>query len=245
MAALPKISPRKWVVRPEFPARRGWLLLGLIAAAAFVSYACFEAGRESAGYFRLTAARQRANLESQIAERDAQLKLLQPKVDQLETLRISDTRERTEVQRSIGELQAQVARQTQELAFYKGLVAHNSAAPLFKIQQLRVAAGGAPQQFEIRLSLVQPLQSANTLAGAVKLSIDGVRAGAAEALNLSQLTAAKSRELPFSFRYVENIVVPIVLPADFKPERIVVEVRSNRKDVTPLTQTFVWVVDSA
>ncbi len=39
--------------------------------------------------------------------------------------------------RSIGDLQAQVARQTQELAFYRGIVAQSAVSPGVKVQRLR------------------------------------------------------------------------------------------------------------
>ena len=48
---------------------------------------------------------------------------LRTRLAELDTIRIGRAREQAEVARTIGDLQAQVARQAQELAFYRGIVA--------------------------------------------------------------------------------------------------------------------------
>ena len=59
------------------------------------------------------------------------------------------------------------------------------------------------------------------------------------------LTGGKQRELPFRFRYFENFEQEIMLAPGFRPERLTVEVRSNRKDVAPLSEAFLWSVDAS
>jgi hypothetical protein len=48
------------------------------------------------------------------------------------------------------------------------------------------------------------------------------------------------KQLNFSFRYYANLEQPITLPADFKPERVTIEVRPGRKGIASNRQTFVW-----
>ena len=80
----------------------------------------FEFGRYSAGFDALTALQERARLRAEIAANEATISELRAKVAQLESSTVGQTREREEVQRTIGELQAQVARANQELAFFRG-----------------------------------------------------------------------------------------------------------------------------
>jgi hypothetical protein len=58
------------------------------------------------------------------------------------------------------------------------------------------------------------------------------------------MTAGRQRDQPFNFRYFENFDQQITLPEGFRPERLTVEVSSERKGVTPLTQSFLWRVDA-
>jgi hypothetical protein len=63
-------------------------------------------------------------------------------------------------------------------------------------------------------------------------------------LDYAALTGGKQREHPFNFRYFENFDEEIVLPEGFRAERLTVEVSSDRKGTTPLTQSFLWRVDA-
>jgi len=59
-------------------------------------------------------------------------------------------------------------------------------------------------------------------------------------LDLAALTQGKLHDLSFNFRFYQNFDQEILIPAGFKPEHLAVEVHSNRKDVAPLVQTFIW-----
>ena len=59
------------------------------------------------------------------------------------------------------------------------------------------------------------------------------------------LTAGKVHELAYSFRYFENFDQEVALPAGLKPDHVSIEVRSSRKEIAPVTQTFPWSVDTA
>ena len=90
---------------------------------------------------------------------------LRANVAELETGRISQQQEREELARSIAELQSQVGRQSQDVAFYRGLVNTTLNAPTIKVQKFEVlperdqwqvspahgaGSGGAPRQHRQR-----------------------------------------------------------------------------------------------
>ena len=57
--------------------------------------------------------------------------------------------------------------------------------------------------------------------------------------------SGRQRDLRYDFRYFQDFDQELTLPAGFKPAHLVVEVHSNRKDVTPLSQTFLWSVQTS
>jgi hypothetical protein len=171
---------------------------------------------------------------------------LRTQLAELDTIRIGRAREQAEVARTIGDLQAQVAHQTQELAFYRGIIAQGAAAVGVKAQQVRITAGAKPDKFVLHVALVRSVRPDNVAAGALGVTIDGATAdGKATTMDLPAVTAGKQHELPYSFRYFENLDQEVVLPAGFRPEHVAVELRSSRKDVPPATQTFPWSVDAS
>lgn len=233
----------KLVVRTYAPARGRWLAIVLILLGLFALYVAYEYGRFDGGYDRLTVSQQMAEYEVGVERLEKLNRELRGRLAEFETVQVGQGRERAEVARTIGELQAQVGKQAQELAFYEGIVAKGTNAAEVKIQQLRIAATDTPQRFRLRITLVQPVRPDKTVDGVVTARIEGEREGGALVLDLGAVTAEKHNEIPFSFRYFENIDPEITLPEGFSPERVTVEVRSNRKGVAPLTQTLIWSVD--
>jgi hypothetical protein len=233
------------VIRTHSPTRRLVFIGILLLLAVFALYVVYELGRFNAGYDRFAVSQQRTELEVEIERLTKTNRELRTQLAELDTIRIGRAREQAEVARSIGDLQAQVAHQTQELAFYRGIVAQGAAAIGVKVQQMHISAGTKPQRFLLHVSLVRSVRPDNVAIGTVGVSIDGTMAdGKAATLDLTALTAGKHHELPFNFRYFQNVDEEVTLPAGFKPEHVAIEVRSSKKDVAPATQSFPWTVDA-
>jgi hypothetical protein len=235
--------PPKLVVTTYAPARRiiTFVLLSLIVVVGV--YGMFEFGRYSAGHDSLAALKARAELNDVIAAQESTISELRAKVAQLESSTVGQTREREEVRRTIGELQAQVARLNQDLAFYRGIVTQNANSAEVKIQQARMVATAAANKFRIRVTLVQPMRPDTVVSGVVVLSVDGELDGKPGRADFATLSGGKRREIPFTFRYLENIEEEITMPPGMKPEQLLVEVRSNRRGSAPVQQSYVWSVD--
>ncbi|HVO46173.1 MAG TPA: DUF6776 family protein [Steroidobacteraceae bacterium] len=238
--------PSNLVIRAHAPVRRRLVIAILGLMLFFALYVDYELGRFNAGYDRLAVAQQRTELEVEIERLNKINRELRTQLAELDTIRIGRAREQAEVARTIGDLQAQVARQTQELAFYRGIVAQGAAAVGVKVQQLHINAGSKANRFVLHISLVRSVRPDSVAIGSVGVTIDGSAAdGKVTTLDLAALTAGKLHELAFNFRYFENVDQEVTLPAGFKPESMALEVRSNHKDVAPATQTFPWSVDAS
>jgi hypothetical protein len=235
--------PPKLVVTTYAPTRRWVTIIVLVLLVAGGVYGMFEFGRYSAGFDAIAAFDQRRALRAEIAANEATISELRAKVAQLESSTVGQTREREEVQRTIGDLQAQVARANQELAFFRGIVTQNANSAEVKIQQARMLATAAANKFRIRVTLVQPMKPDTVVSGVVVLSVDGEVDGKPGRADFATLSAGKRREIPFTFRYLENIEEEITMPPGMKPEQLLVEVRSSRRGAAPVQQSYVWSVD--
>ena len=235
--------PPKLVVTTYAPTRRWVTIVVLVLLVAGGIYGMFEFGRYSAGFDAITAFNQRRALRSEIAANEATISELHAKVAQLESSTVGQTREREEVQRTIGDLQAQVARANQELAFFRGIVTQNANSAEVKIQQARMVATATANKFRISVTLVPPMKPDTVVSGVVTLSVDGEINGKPGRADFATLSGGKRREIPFTFRFLETIEEEITLPPGMKPEQLLVEVRSSRRGSTPVQQSYVWSVD--
>jgi hypothetical protein len=230
-------------------SRRAPLLrLILIAFSSLIAllalYIVYELGRYDAGYDRQAAAQQRVELAVRIEHLEKDNREMRTKLAELDTIRVGRAREQAEVARQMGDLQAQVAKQAQELAFYRGVVQQSAATVPVRIEQLRISPGARSGQYALHLSLVRSGKADADVQGTVQVSVDGTSGTTARTLDLAALTGGRLHELRFAFRYLQDLDQPLTFPPGFKPERLAVEVQSNRKDVAPLSQTFLWTVES-
>jgi uncharacterized protein DUF6776 len=235
--------PPKLVVTTYAPTRRIVTIVVLVLLVAGGVYGMFEFGRYRAQYDIVAMVKERAEYRGQIEAQEAVISELRAKVAQLESSTVGQTREREEVQRTIGDLQAQVARANQELAFFRGIVTQNANSAEVKIQQARMVATSTANKFRVRVTLVQPMKPDTVVSGVVVLSVDGEVDGKPGRADFATLSGGKRREIPFTFRYLENIEEEITMPPGMKPEQLLVEVRSNRRGSAPVQQSYVWSVD--
>lgn len=233
------------MVRRSAPILRRALWIAAALVAAFVLYVVYELGRYNAGYDRQEAAQERTELRVQIEHLDKSNRELSTQLAELDTVRLGRSREQAEVSRTIHDLQAQVAKQSQELAFLRGVVAQNATALGVKIDQLRITPGPHPSSYLVHLSLVRSGKAEADVTGSILLTVDGTSYDGPKSLELPIMTGGHVRELRYNFRYLENIEQEIALPLALKPTQVTVEISSAKKDIAPLSQRFPWSVQSS
>ena len=233
------------VVHRRSRARRILVGLATTLIGVFGVYVVYELGRYDAGYDRQAVGQQRTELEVKIEHLEAENRGLRTKLAELDTIRLGRAREQAEVARALGDLQAQVAKQSQELAFYRGVVAQGTATVGVKIEDLRITAAPQPNVYVAHLALVRSGRAETLTTGTLLLSVDGELEGAAKTLDLAGLTSGRQQSLRYDFRYFQDFDQQLTLPAGFKAAHLIVEVHSNRQGVTPLSQTFLWSVETS
>jgi hypothetical protein len=232
------------VVRARAPALRTAVYVAALLIALFAVYVVYELGRYNAGYDRQAVAQQRTELEVKIEHLEKDNREMRTQLAELDTFRVGRAREQAELAKSMGELQAQVAQQSQELAFYRGVVAQGAASIGIKIEQVRITATEHPGVFSVHLSLLRSGRADTDALGSLLLGLDGAANGEAKSLDFAALTGGRTHELRYNFRYFQDFDQELTVPANFRPEQLVMELHSSKKDVPPLSQSFLWTVES-
>lgn len=229
------------VIRPHTPMRRMILTVGLAVLGLVGLGVAFEFGQYRAGYNVVSAMQERARLDSAIRHLKAANTGLQGRIIELQTLTAGHAREDQVVARTIGDLQAQVARQTEELAFYRAVVAQGAPAIGVRVGTVRLSSAKPEGHFLVHVSLVRAGKTDGMTTGTVSLTVDGQGVGGKPAtLDGQALAAGGAADVPYDFRYYQDLEQTVTLPPGFRPEHLTVQVSSTHKDVAPLTQTFPW-----
>ncbi len=218
-----------------------WRAIGITIVALALVYGGFELGRRVAGYSVVASMSEIIELRRGNRELEKQNETLERRVATAEIGQRVDRQAQLDVQRMMGELQAETARQQQELQFYRGLAVRQFGGGSLRVQELRIQPEEV-NRFRVLITLVQAAARDTVVNGTVTFRIEGNRKGAPAQLALAEIEPDKRRELPFSLRFFQQIEVSIELPAEFTPATLQVEYRQG-KNAEPSRQAFQWRVE--
>jgi hypothetical protein len=245
-ALPPRPAPRPQLHPPAAARRPGRGLaianrvafLLVLAFFAFLGlYLTYEFGRYNGSYDRLAVSQLLSERDVRIEHLEAANREARTKVEELKTIDLGRPKEESELQRNIIELQTQVARLSQELTFYKGVMAKAPNELGVRLGEVHIEKGKRPGVYVVHVALLRTGRPDNTVQGTLTLHIDSDKG---KVMDLSDLTGGKKKELPYDFRYYANIPQEVTIPADFKPLHLGVDIQASEKDAPPLAQTYVW-----
>jgi hypothetical protein len=223
--------------------RSAWVRWVVVAAAAIASLAlavyAYHRGQVAAGLDAAQVMLERRALESRAERLERQNAKLNAKVAELEMARGLDREAYGQVERTLGELQSQLSRQGDDLAFYKSIVSPEDGIQGLRIHRFEVQRGAEPRQFLLKLTLVQAMRHESVAAGLAQVVLRGTEDGRPAHHTVGELLGRPKAALPFSFRYFQTIEQDVTLPEGFEPFEVEVQVRSGKLRA-PLEQSFAW-----
>jgi len=212
-----------------------------VVSVALVGWFAYQQGQLSAGRDAGADSRERQLLLEKASRLEAENRRLNAKVAELEMARRLDRDAYGQIESTLGDLQSQLARQTDDLAFYRSIVSPADGIQGLRIQRFEVLPGDQPRQVRLTLTLVQAMRHESIVAGLAQITLLGVKDDVPARFSVGDLLGKPQAELPFSFRYFQTIEQAVVLPEGFEPFETEVRVRSSKLRA-PVQQTFAWKV---
>ena len=223
--------------------RSTWVRWAVVAAAAIATLVlavyAYHRGQVAAGLDAAQVMLERRALESRAERLERQNAKLNAKVAELEMARDLDREAYGQVERTLGELQSQLSRQGDDLAFYKSIVSPEDGIQGLRIHRFEVQRGAEPRQYVLKLTLVQAMRHESVAAGLAQVVLRGNEDGRPAHHTVGELLGRPKAALPFSFRYFQTIEQDVTLPEGFEPFEVEVQLRSGKLRA-PLEQSFAW-----
>jgi hypothetical protein len=232
-------SSGKLVVRSYAPKRRAVLWGMAVLLAIGILYAAFELGRYDAGFRVVDSVRGALAASARIRSLEAENGNQRRQLEAAETARRVDREGYAQVERSLGDMQSQIARLNQDLSFYRGLVQPESLIHV-KVQQMQIIPDTVAGQFHLKFVLMQTGKPDKEVAGNAAITIDGLLQGKPLSLTYAQVSPNRRVSLAYSFKYFQEYNEAIDLPRGFEPTRVGVEIHSARDSSHSARQAFVW-----
>lgn len=215
--------------------------IGAAVAVAAVGAIAYQQGQVSAGRDAADEAQQRQLLEEKAERLGAENSRLNAKVAELEMARRIDRDAYGQVERTLGELQSQLARQTDDLAFYRSIVSPADGIQGLRIQRFEISPGASPREFVLRLTLVQAMRHESIVSGLVQIEVNGMQGDKPTRYSLGDLGGKAGARLPFSLRYFQTLEQQVTLPEGFEAFEADVTVASGKLRF-PIERSFPWKV---
>lgn len=215
------------------------------AAAAVIGsavlYLAYELGRHRSGYSILDHRRERAELMAKLAEERGVSDELRRQLAIGETSSEIDRATYEQVKTTLGDLQAKIQAQEEELVFYRGIVSPQDRVAGLRIQSLEALPSDGEGRYLVRLLLVQAIVHSRRVSGAVKLQLEGIQDGQMASFDVAELVVpGQPYDMDYEFRYFQGLETELALPAGFEPQRMTVEIWPNEARAERINQTFEW-----
>jgi hypothetical protein len=219
-----------------------WLLaLSAAVVVGLVAWLAFQRGQFSAGHDAVAEARERQALVEKASRLEAENTRLNAKVAELEMARRLDRDAYGQIERTLGDLQSQLARQGDDLAFYRSIVSPADGIQGLRIQRFDVDPGTRPHEFVLKLTLVQAMRHESVVSGLAQVRLNGMQGDRPARYTVGELLGTPRAQLPFSLRYFQTIEQAVTLPEGFQVFEAQVIVTSGKLRL-PMQQSFPWKV---
>ena len=193
----------KLVIRSYAPKRRALLWGGGVIGTLGILYAVFELGRYDAGFRVVDSVRGALSASARIRGLETDNEKQRTQLEAAEVARRVDREGYKQVERSLGDMQSQIARLNQDLSFYRGLVQPDSNIHV-KVQQMQIVPQNTPGQYHLKFVLMQTGKPDSIVAGNAGITIDGLQQGKPASLSFAQVTPNRRSSLAYSFRYFQD-----------------------------------------
>ena len=216
-----------------------WLLL--LGVLSGVGWLMFGIGQRSAGQVNQTLQREQSRLQEKFYQIGRENTELREKYAVLERASQVDKESSVAINEELKNLQNELLELKQEVAFYRGIVAPTEAASGLHITDLTFDPLGEGNGYHFKLVLTQVMKNDYIVRGRVRIYIEGLLAGQQKQLTLSEVSGGKLEDdLSMRFKYFQNIEGDIVLPDDFVPSSVVVDLIPSGKGRTRIKKNFEW-----
>ena len=228
----------KLVIRSYAPKRRAVLVAGGVLVLG-VLYAVFELGRYEAGFRLLDSMRGALSASERIRDLETKNARQREQLEAADVARRVDREGYKQVEKSLGDMQSQIARLTQDLSFYRGLVQPDSLVHV-KVQQMQIVPEAGAGQFRLKFVLMQTGKPEKEVTGTAAIAVDGLLRGKPLNLSLYQVSRTSRSGLTYAFRYFQDYDEALQLPQGFVPTRVEIEVHAGKDVSHSFRQAFVW-----
>lgn len=143
------------------------------------------------------------------------------------------------LRQTLAEREEEISGLRADLGFYSRLTGGDAQREGLKVQEVRVQPVADSHAWNLTLSLTQNAKRGDDVTGTAMVSVEGLRGEKVVQLDWKALGATSQDDgMPFKFKYFQQLHATIVLPADFRPTRVLITAQPAGDDA--VSRTVAW-----
>lgn len=245
MSSVKGSAQYRMVVMPYRPMRRVFNYFFGFLVVLFIVAASFFYGYDQGLNQHLSSGSTGKGAEK-FARLQQEAESLRQEVTNLKLAAIVDQRAHEDVQRQTIEQRSQIAELERDIAVYRGMVAKSDGKNPFGISvgAFQISGAGGVRGYKFKLVVQKLAVNDEVFKGTLKVNIAGTRDGESIVIPLHKVSVQMAEEaIPVSFKYFRSIEGDLLLPEGFRPERVIVSIKSmDSKKPTNVERQLAWSV---
>lgn len=233
------------VVVQQDPRKQLRIRILIVLATISLSLFCYWLGGQGlrADYNSLAADHKQA--VAQLTQTKDLNQSLSQQLANLQTGADIDKKAVNDVRALVSEHKATINELSEEISFYKGLMAPTERERGLSIRSWEVYPGSTDSSFQFKLVMQQLALKHTVLKGGVTVVIDGNRNGVAESFSLDTLSnQIEGKSFKLRFKYFQYVEGEIQLPAGFVPESVNIVAKATAPKSVTVEKNYSWLVQA-
>lgn len=230
---------RAFVIKPHRPWR-GLITVMILGVLFALSALLFTDNSDWFGIHKRLSSdweRERQDLHSENAE-------LQEKVLMLEQTTRLDKQAAALLQEELINSQEEIYRLKKDLEFYQGIMDATGGESGPNVHAIRIQPLTQERGYRLELILIHVAKKDKVIEGVIGIALEGVQDNATRHLDLSEITLDKDLVYDFKFRSFQRFENSFILPENFEPQRVFVNLSIKDKKESRFEKIFDWPVTS-
>jgi hypothetical protein len=233
-------KPKQFLVKQHDPRRSLVIKVCLLLVLAASCWGVFEYGRMRGGFDHIQARKDMEDLAEQVSILNARIDELMSENAHLASSSEIDATANKQVGETLTELNDEMLELKEELVFYRSLLSPAELEPGLQILGIQMIKDGSSNAYNYKIVLTQRHNGNQFATGDVDVQVNGLQSGKTTRLDLAEVTTSSDIEMSFRFKNFQSLEGRLVLPEDFQPKDVLVNVTPTTRGIKQIERSYEW-----
>ena len=230
----------KLTVKSHRPVQWTVAIIALSALIALLTWLMLDESHWSTIYSRMDVNQDYKRLSKVNRELDKENKRLNEVVLMMKRASEVDKKTALLLQQNVQSMQDEIYKLKGELEFYQGIMDATRESTGLNIQGIHIESLPQEHSYRLKVVLTHVAKGIKIAEGKMNVTIEGMRNGEPSHLDLQDVTLDEGLDLSFKFRNFKRFESDLLLPAEFVPRRVLVQLQPKGVKQSNIKRVFDW-----